>query len=84
MEARGRQVGRSPVRVPAIGFGTSSLGHMPDTYGYGVDEERARATIRAVLARPDGFLDSSRNYGFGRSEERIGECEAKFRVAGGK
>ena len=59
--------------MPAIGFGTSSLGHMPGTYGYGVDEERALATVRAVLARPDGFLDSSRNYGFGRSEERIGK-----------
>jgi D-threo-aldose 1-dehydrogenase len=72
VEARGRQVGRTRVRVPAIGFGTSGLGHMPDTYGYGVDEERARATVRAVLARPDGFLDSSRNYGFGRSEARVG------------
>ena len=59
--------------MPAIGFGTSWLGHMPGTYGYGVDEERALATVRAVLARPDGFLDSSRNYGFGRSEERIGK-----------
>jgi D-threo-aldose 1-dehydrogenase len=46
---------------------------MPDTYGYDVGEERALATVRAVLARPDGFLDSSRNYGFGRSEERIGQ-----------
>jgi D-threo-aldose 1-dehydrogenase len=72
VEATGRQVGRTRVRVPAIGFGTSGLGHMPDTYGYGVDEERARATVRAVLARPDGFLDASRNYGFGRSEARIG------------
>jgi D-threo-aldose 1-dehydrogenase len=60
------------VRVPAIGFGTSGLGGMPDTYGYDVAEERARATVRAVLELPDGFLDSSRLYGFGRSEERIG------------
>ena len=67
-----RRLGRSEVRVPAIGFGTSGLGGMPDTYGYDVDEERGRATVRAVLARPDGFLDSSRNYGFGRSEARIG------------
>jgi D-threo-aldose 1-dehydrogenase len=60
------------VAVPRIGFGTSGLGGMPVTYGYDVDEERARATVRAVLARPDGFLDSSRNYASGRSEERIG------------
>jgi aryl-alcohol dehydrogenase-like predicted oxidoreductase len=67
-----RQVGRSAVWVPPIGFGTSGLGGMPATYGYDVEEERALATVRAVLAHPDGFIDSSRNYGFGRSEERIG------------
>ncbi len=66
-------IGASGLVVPAIGFGTSALGNMPDTYGYAVDEERARATVRAVLAQPDGFLDSSRNYGMGRSEERIGQ-----------
>lgn len=72
MESGRRQVGRSRVAVPAIGFGTSGLGSMPDTYGYDVGEERARDTIRAVLDRRDGFLDASRNYGFGRSEARIG------------
>jgi len=45
---------------------------MPDTYGYGVDEERAKETVRAIFAGPANFLDTSRNYGFGRSEERIG------------
>jgi D-threo-aldose 1-dehydrogenase len=35
--------------VSAIGFGTSGLGSMPDTYGYAVDEERARATLRAIF-----------------------------------
>jgi D-threo-aldose 1-dehydrogenase len=76
--AMGRTVGRSSVRVPAIGFGTSGLGGMPDTYGYDVGEERALATVRAVLARADGFLDSSRNYGLGRSEERIGRVVSKL------
>ncbi|WP_290750900.1 aldo/keto reductase [Amaricoccus sp.] len=66
-------IGASGLKVPAIGFGTSALGDMPDTYGYAVDEERARATVRAILARPDGFIDSSRNYGMGRSEERVGQ-----------
>jgi D-threo-aldose 1-dehydrogenase len=65
-------IGKSGLRVPAIGFGTSSLGNMPDTYGYEVEETRALDTVRAVLALPDGMLDSSRNYGFGRSEERVG------------
>lgn len=65
-EARG-------VVLPKIAFGTSGLGGMPDTYGYDVDEDRALATIRAVLALPDGMLDTSRNYGMGRSEARIGK-----------
>lgn len=65
-------IGASGLKVPAIGFGTAALGDMPATFGYEVDEERAWATVRAVLARPDGFIDASRNYGMGRAEERIG------------
>ena len=66
-------IGATGVAIPRIGFGTSGLGGMPVTYGYDVGEERARATVRAVLERPDGFLDSSRNYASGRSEARIGQ-----------
>ena len=66
------QLGRTGLRVPKIGFGTSGLGDMPETYGYEVGEERAYATVRAVLDGPAKFLDTSRNYGLGRSEERIG------------
>lgn len=66
-------MGRTGIVVSRICFGTSSLGHMPDTYGYGVDEERAKATVRAVFDGPTNFMDSSRIYGFGRSEERIGD-----------
>jgi D-threo-aldose 1-dehydrogenase len=73
-------VGQTGLKVPKIAFGTSGLGNMPDTYGYAVDEERARATIRAVIDGPVKFLDTSRNYGMGRSEERIG---AVIRERGG-
>ena len=68
-----RQVGRSGVAVPRIGFGATALSDMPDTYGYSVGEERALATIRAILDQPDGFIDTSRNYGLGRSEALIGK-----------
>lgn len=64
--------------LPKIAFGTSGLGGMPDTYGYDVEEGRALDTVRAVLALPDGMLDSSRNYGMGRSEERIGKVVAEL------
>jgi D-threo-aldose 1-dehydrogenase len=66
-------LGRSGLAVSRICFGLAPLGNMPDTYGYRVEPERARETVRAVFDSPVNFLDTSRNYGFGRSEERIGE-----------
>ncbi len=71
---------RSGLTIPAICFGTSGLGDMPDTYGYSVDEARARATLDAIFDGPIGFLDTSRNYGAGRSEARIG---AAIKARGG-
>lgn len=65
-------LGRSGLNIPAICFGTTALGDMPDTYGYAVDEDRARATLDAIFDSRIGFLDTSRNYGAGRSEARIG------------
>lgn len=56
-----------------ICFGTSALGDMPDTYGYAVDQKRAHATINSIFDGPVNFMDTSRNYGMGRSEARIGE-----------
>ena len=70
---RKTRIGRTGVEIPAIGFGTSGLGDMPDTYGYAVDEERARATVRAIFDGPANLIDTSRAYGFGRSEQRIGD-----------
>jgi len=69
-----RSIGSSGLKVTPIGFGASALGSMPDTYGYRVSEEQAHETIRAVLDGPVNFLDTSRNYGLGRSERRIGEA----------
>jgi D-threo-aldose 1-dehydrogenase len=74
------RLGRTDLMVTPICFGTSGLGHMPDTYGYDVDVERAKATIRAIFDGPVNFLDTSRIYGMGRSEERIG---AVIRERGG-
>ncbi|MBP0618059.1 aldo/keto reductase [Jiella mangrovi] len=66
-------IGDTGLHVTELCFGTSVLGDMPDTYGYGVSEERAFATINAIFDGPANFLDTSRIYGFGRSEERIGK-----------
>lgn len=75
-----RPIGRTGLSVTPIGFGAGPLGGMPDTYGHDVDEETARATVRAIFDGPVNLLDTSRNYGFGRSEQRIG---AVIRERGG-
>lgn len=47
---------------------------MPDTYGYEVSEARARETLEAIFQSSVNFIDTSNNYGFGRSEKRIGDA----------
>ena len=69
-----RELGRTGLLVAPVCFGTSALGGMPDTYGYDVDEARARETINAIFDGPSNFMDASRNYGLGRSEQRIGDA----------
>lgn len=65
--------GRMKLDVSKICFGTSSLSSMPDTYGYEVSPERAHETVGAIFDSAINFLDTSRIYGFGRSEARIGD-----------
>jgi len=67
-----RPLGRTGLEVTPICFGTSGLGDMPDTYGYSVELERAKATIEAIFDGGVNFIDTSRIYGVGRSEARIG------------
>jgi D-threo-aldose 1-dehydrogenase len=74
------RLGRTDLMVTPISFGTSGLGDMPDTYGYSVEADRAKATVEAIFEGPANFLDTSRIYGMGRSEERIG---AVIRERGG-
>jgi D-threo-aldose 1-dehydrogenase len=66
-------LGRSSLTMTRLCFGLAPLGGMPETYGYDVTAEQARETVRAIFDSPVNFLDTSRNYGFGRSEERVGE-----------
>ena len=67
-----RPLGRTGLAVSPIGFGTSPLGNMPGTYGYEVGEDRAIETLHTIFDSPVNLVDTSRNYGFGRSEERVG------------
>ncbi len=68
------RLGTTGLSVTPLCFGTSGLGNMPDTYGYEVDEARARTTLQAIFDSPVNFLDTSNNYGSGRSEQRIGDA----------
>jgi D-threo-aldose 1-dehydrogenase len=45
---------------------------MPDTFDYGVGEERALETMRATFRSPINFIDTAASYGDGESERRIG------------
>ena len=67
--------------ITNICFGTSALGNMPETYGYEVDPSEAEETIQAIFQSPVNFMDTSRNYGMGRSEQLIGNVLKKI---GGK
>ena len=60
------------LEVTELSFGTSSLGSMPDTYGYEVPEQRAQETLKRFFQGPANMLDTSRNYAMGESEKRIG------------
>ena len=66
-------LGGTGLSVSPLCVGCAPLGDMPETFGYGVEEERAFRTLEAVLESPINFLDTAASYGDGESERRIGE-----------
>ncbi len=75
-----RPVGKTGLRVTAIGVGTAPLGDMIDDFSYAVPEARALDTVRTWLDGPINFIDTAAIYGNGTSERRIG---AVLRERGG-
>ncbi|MGH7910313.1 MAG: aldo/keto reductase [Candidatus Dormibacteraceae bacterium] len=69
---RRRRLPGTDLEVTPVCAGGAVLASLPRAFGYEVPEERALATIRAVLAGPLNFLDTSASYGLGESERRIG------------
>jgi D-threo-aldose 1-dehydrogenase len=65
-------LGSTGLSVSPLCVGCAPLGDMPETFGYGVEEERAMRTLEAVLESPINFLDTAASYGDGESERRIG------------
>jgi D-threo-aldose 1-dehydrogenase len=77
-----RRLRATGLAVSELCIGTSPLASMPHLYGYAVDEDRAIATVDAVLdSGTITFLDTSNGYGTdGSAERRIG---AALRRRGG-
>ena len=69
-----RPLGATSLSVSPLCVGCAPLGDMPETFEYGVDEERAFRTLEAVFESPINFLDTAASYGDGESERRIGEA----------
>src|SRR5579884_945702 len=67
-----RLLGRTRLEVTSLCIGCSSLGNMPETFGYTVAEEQALTTIRSLFESPINFLDTAASYGDGESEHRLG------------
>jgi len=63
-------LGSTGLMVPHLCIGTAGLGEMTNIFPYPVGEERALATVRAILAGSIAFFDTAA--GYGESERRIG------------
>ncbi|WP_426738216.1 aldo/keto reductase [Plantibacter sp. 2H11-2] len=74
------RLGASGLEVTVVGIGGSPLGGAEALYGHDTTSESAVRTVQRVFAGPINFLDTSNNYGDGRSEQRIG---AAIGVEGG-
>ena len=72
MEIAARPFGKTGLRVTPLAIGCAPLGDMPETFAYGVTEERALETIRAIFKSPIKLIDTAASYGDGESERRIG------------
>jgi D-threo-aldose 1-dehydrogenase len=65
---RRRQLGRTAIRLPELGFGTAPLGNLYQR----IEESAARSTVEAALAAGFRYFDTAPLYGFGLSESRLG------------
>jgi D-threo-aldose 1-dehydrogenase len=63
-----RQLGRSAVLVPPLGFGAAAIGNLYRS----VPDQEARAAVAAALDHGITYFDTAPHYGFGLSESRLG------------
>jgi D-threo-aldose 1-dehydrogenase len=65
-----RQLGRSPVRVTELAFGSAAIGNLFTE----VTDEDARAAVDAAWEGGIRAFDTAPHYGLGLSEQRVGEA----------
>lgn len=72
------RLGKSDVSVNTIGLGTNAIGGH-NVYPDMLDEEQGKNVIRTALDNGINHLDTAFYYGFGRSEELIGEVIGEYK-----
>ncbi|GIL51221.1 hypothetical protein Vafri_7290 [Volvox africanus] len=68
-------LGTTDVRVPVMGVGAWSWGDRSGYWGYGREygQEESRAAYKALIQSGLTFIDTAEVYGYGKSEEFLGE-----------
>jgi aryl-alcohol dehydrogenase-like predicted oxidoreductase len=71
-----RELGKSGLSVPAIGFGCMGLNF---SYGHGLSHDEAVTLVRQCVERGETFFDTAEIYGPYTNEEIVGEALAPVR-----
>lgn len=76
-----RELGKTGISVSELGFGTWGIGGSANgAIGYGpADDEESKAALRKAYELGVNFYDTSDLYGYGHSEELIGETFKNLR-----
>ncbi|GFR47566.1 hypothetical protein Agub_g9291 [Astrephomene gubernaculifera] len=74
-------LGKTDVRVPVMGVGAWSWGDRSGYWGYGREygKDESSGTYKALMDAGLTFIDTAEVYGFGKSEEFLGEFMAAQR-----
>src|SRR5882672_8558163 len=77
-----RPLGRSGLNITKVGFGSWAIGSGGWMFGWGSqDRAECRATMRHALNAGVNWIDTAAVYGFGQSEELVGQFLRELPVA---
>ncbi|HEY7886454.1 MAG TPA: aldo/keto reductase [Cellvibrionaceae bacterium] len=75
-----RRVGRTALSLPALGFGAAPIGNLYRA----VSDTEAAAVISSALDAGMDYFDTAPHYGFGLSEQRLGQSVGREAVVSSK